>query len=214
MRRKESVVACISPGARARSGAARYRGGSQQLGRGAEAGLPPGCFSAPSRLLHGFFPAPSRLLHGSPPTPSRFARPPRAGPRVSWQRCRDTRRCCGNGERLRGSLRCPAGTSGSRIPGLSGQAFGTFGKAWRWRPRAAPRPWPRWSWRCGSCCSWRRAREVSGRLRPRDRLEKEVKLKFDFKQENSLILICFLNSLSSALTLVILNSKRVVNASS
>lgn len=44
--------------------------------------------------------------------------------------------------------------------------------------------------------------------------EKEVKLKSDFKQENSLIRTCFLNSLSGVLTLVILNSERIVNASS
>lgn len=93
-------------------------------------------------------------------------------PPVLWERCRDTRPCCvvGTARDPGPACGCPAGPSGSRIPRLSGQALGSFGKAWSRRLRAAPgrEPGPAgWSWRCGSGCSPPRAPEVSGRHRHR-----------------------------------------------
>lgn len=95
-------------------------------------------------------------------------------PPVLWERCRDTRPCCvvGTARDPGPACGCPAGPSGSRIPRLSGQALGRFGKAWSRRLRAAPGPGREpgpagWSWRCGSGCSPPRAPEVSGRHRHR-----------------------------------------------
>lgn len=108
-----------------------------------------GCPALPRRFPNRFPARGRRRGRGGGSLPARSA--PRARPEARGEReGRQVRVCCGNAAGIRARVvatasgrgaacRSLAGTSGSRFPRLSGQAFGT-GKASRSRLRAAPRP--------------------------------------------------------------------------